>query len=198
MEMPRKTKTYQPGTLDAPPPRFSAALEIAAQMMSDGCDLYYAQGVLENFCKGYCRDDMWRITHVTPAGVEAIVEYGDRLANRTKGEKKVIEKPKLQRCHGVGSRLGRDERFKVMLEMHAAGSSPEEIWAFYIVNDSTVLALKSEHEKHKKGWDPQLEDLMLGPQSVPGYSLLFRPAGFGTRITAEEIKWAREVLTAGG
>lgn len=193
--MPRKTKTYQPGTLAAPPPRFSAALEIAAQMMSDGCDLYYAQGVLENCCKGYCRDDMWRITHITPDALEAIVEYGDRLANRVKGEK--ISKPKLQRCHGIG-RLDRNPRFKAMMEMHAAGSSPEELWAFYITHDGTVLALKAEHDKHKKGWDPELDVLVLVPQPAPGADRLFRPAGFGTRVTAEEIEWARGALTAGG
>ena len=191
--MPRKTKTYQPGSLDAPPPGFSAVLDLAAQMLADpSCDpdcsarRYYAQGVVENFCKAYLKDDMWRSTYITFGALEAIVEYGD-LGKKGK-------KPKLQRCHGIG-RLDRNARFKAMMEMHAAEAEVEKIWALYVAHDSTVLALSTEH---KKGWNPGLDSLVSVPQPALGADRLFRPDGFSSRIKAEEIEWARGALTAGG
>lgn len=186
----KTTRSYQyrPGSLCTPPVGFSTAIDLAAGMLVDpACGMnpsnreYHAQAIIENFAKPYTKDDTWRVTHITPGALRAIVAWDlDR-----KGKK-----PTLNCCHGIIGRLDRSARFKAMMEMYAAGASIEELWLFYIEHDASVLALGSEH---KKGWNPGAESLVEVP-SPTAAGRLFPPRGFGVRLAAPDIEWVREAL----
>lgn len=121
----------------------------------------------------------WRPTHISPAGVRAVLDDWPRRGSV------------VQRAHGVlPGRVDRSVRMEVL--MVGAELRFEEWWRLFVEGDSTVLITRGEHVP---GRVKSEGDLIRLPPPEEG---LFLSSGFGVAMSARRegvwLRAAREEL----